>query len=304
MYLSATTANILQKFNSQPINILYEPQRNLFDVSLASCGLNLFIDQRYNPLGIQDSTVRLLNDVYFDLYNYNVGISNNIVGYSTQKRFSSLHLNTLIFTHSDRPQQIKKEDAVLLDQNLRREYKIFFSQSIANSWRFNNNVQVYNYGINKEFYDEKNERNNRVLLLNMEKSPHVESLAQFLHTHGIETDIVADIHFDIDILRTLFNKYSVCVEFNEYNIINLLTAIACGCKCITYATPMIVENYQNTPNLYFAKTVQDLISSIKEVKNTPIREYQKYIETEYSFDNFKTRIVNTIEKANNEAFII
>jgi hypothetical protein len=304
MYLSTITGNILNKFNNQPINILYEPQRNLFDVLLSECEINLFSSKGYNFLGLKNSHLTLLEGSQSDLFNYNVGMTNNIIGYSTQKKFAAMHLNSIIFTHSYKPQQIKKEDMVLLDQNLAREMKVFFANDVAESWRLNNRL-VYNYGIPLDkFYQEQNVRDNRVLLLNLEQSPNIEPLAQFLHSHNIQVDILTELHFDVDILRELFNKYAVCVDLGDHNIVNLLTAIACGCKGVTYATPMIMNNYASVPNIYTARTVQDLITSIKQALESSLVEYKNYFESHFPFETFKQNTINLINKANNEAYII
>ncbi|MEX0597210.1 MAG: hypothetical protein WD512_11980 [Candidatus Paceibacterota bacterium] len=304
MYLSKITGNILNKFNGQKINLLYEPQRNLFDLMLSEVGFDLFASKNYNFSGLKESNLRLLNNDQEDLFNYNVGITNNIIGYSTQKRFSTQHLNTIIFTHSYKPNQIKKEDVVLLDQNLVREMKVFFSKDIAESWKLNNRY-VYNYGIPLDkLYDGKEVRSTKVLLLNLEQLPNIEPLAQFLHGHGIEIDILNEIHFDIDIIRELFNKYEVCIDLGDHNIINLLCATACGCKTVTYSTPMIMSNYSQTPNLYTAKTVQDLITAIKQAVVSPVSEYQPYLEYNYSFNKFKQSTTNLINQANDEAYIL
>jgi hypothetical protein len=305
MYLSKITGNILNKFNNQPINILYEPQRSLFDLLLSESGFRLFSPKTYNFLGLKESNMTLVDNNQEHLFNYNLGITNNIIGYSTHKRFAVEHLNAIIFTHSYKPQQIKKEDVVLLDQNLRRDTKVFFSQDVADSWRLNNRV-VYNYGVpTNKLYPEKKVRSNKVLLLNFEKSPNIEPLAQFLHSQGLEIDILTEIHFDIDLIRDLFNQYSVCIDLGEHNIINLLCAVACGCKVITYATPMIINNYTNTPNLYMARTVQDLISVAKQALISPLTEtYTTHLELNYNFEKFKNHTSNLINQSNNEAYII
>lgn len=305
MYLNQITGNILNKFNNQPINVVYEPQRNLFDVLLAECGIRLFSPKGYNFEGLGASNLSMLDNTQFDLFNYNVGISNNIIDYSSNKKFIPMHLNSIIFTHSYSPQQIKKEDLLLLDQNFTRETKVFFSANAAKSWRFTANNIVYNYGIPTNLlFKENNVRNNRILLLNFEKSSNIQSLAQFLVQHNIQVDIVENIHFDIQILRELFNKYDVCIDLGDHNIINLLVAISCGCKAITYNTDMVQNDYSSVPNLYAAKTVQDLINVIKQATIAPLNKYEEYIKTNYCFDKFKRTTLNLINQANNEAFII
>lgn len=305
MYLSGITGNILNKFNKQTINILYEPQYNLFDMLVAECGANLFISRNDRFVNAEFSNFTILHDHQFDLFNYNLGITNNIIGYSQHKKYDILHLNTIIFTHSYKPSQIKKEDAVLLKNNLRHHTKVFFNTNAQNSWRLGDSV-VMSYGIPQDkFYIEKNVvRNNRILMLNLDNNPNVITLVEFLEKHNILVDVVKNMSCDSDLIRKLFNQYSVCVDLNDYNISNLLVGIACGCKAITYATPMIMENYSNTPNLYTATTIQDLISSIERASSAEVIDHSSYFETHYGFEDFKKHIDELVLKSNNKAYII
>lgn len=304
MYLSQITGNILNKFNNQPINVWYEPQSNMFDVLLSECGIRLFSTNNYKFGGLKESNLTLVNNMQQSLFNYNVGLTNSILKYSSNKYFSSMHLNSIICTHSYKPEQIKKEDLVLLNNNLSRELKIFFSEDVASSWKMNNRV-VFPYGIPTDvFYDEKNVRNKRILLLNLENLPNIEPLAQFLGNHEIEVDILTELNFDTAALRKLFNQYSVCVDLADHNIVNLLTAIACGCKCVTYATRMIIDNYSNTPNLYVARTVEDLILSIKQALSLNVIDSKEHMQTNHPFGVFKQNMLNIIEKNNSEVFLI
>ena len=54
MYLNQTMGNILNKFNNQQTNVLYDPQNNLFDILLSECGIRLITKNRehYKFLGL------------------------------------------------------------------------------------------------------------------------------------------------------------------------------------------------------------------------------------------------------------
>lgn len=304
MYLSKVTGNILNKFNNQPINILYEPQKNLFDVILSQCNIRLFTKNNVNFLKLESSNLTLVNDNQHDLFNYNVGITNSILEYSTNKIFDAMHLNSIIFTHSLKPPQIKKEDIALLNSNLQKNVKIFFTESAADSWKLDNTI-VYNYGIpTDKFYNINKNRENKVLILNYNNFSNVETLQQFLNSKGIHTDIVTQLNFDVVMLNELFNQYQICIDLNEFNIINLLAALASGCNVVTYATPMIVNSYSNVPNLYMAKTIEDLVSSIQYAMNTAHIDCSEYLAKNYPFDIFKNNITSLVERLNNEVYIL
>lgn len=304
MYLSSITANVLNKFNDQKINILYEPQYNLFDILLAECGLNLFVSQNDRFVNLLSSNITTLNENQSDLFNYNVGITNNIIGYSNQKKYDVLHLNTIIFTHSYKPTAVKKEDIVLLNNSVKNAHKVFFDSGSRDSWKLDNSILI-NYGIPLDkFYPTNDDRSSRVLMLNLDRNPNISTLVEFLEKHNIDVDIVQEISGDLELLTELFNKYKVCIDLSDYNISNLLVCIACGCQAITYATPMIIENYSNTPNLYTATNVQDLISSIKKAMLAETIDHTEYYEQHYNFTNFATNISNIVTDSNNKAFIL
>jgi len=308
MYLSSITANILNKFNNQNINVLYEPQRNLFDIFLAECGYTLYFDSKFGIQSINKTNMVGINDIQMNLFNYNVGITNNIINYASNKVFSNLHLNAIIFTHSYRPKGIKKEDLLLMSNNLSKEQKVFFSQDAADSWNFLSNKTVIKYGIPLDMLSSETpftDRNDKILLLNFESTGQAESIANLIESNGLKVDLIKDITGDINAVRELFNRYKVVIDFNDHNVVNLLAAVSCGCKCIAYMSDMIVQDYSSVPNLFMAKSVQDLISISKNcISDSKIIEPKSYIEENYNFNTFKTNIKTIVEKSNNEAFIL
>lgn len=307
MYLSKITGNILNKFNNQKINVLYQPQRNMFDLLLSECGIRLYIDKRYEYTQTKQSNIVQVTDDESNLFNYNVGITNNIIGYSSQKIFTQLHLNSIIFTHSYKPKQVKKEDLVLINNNLTKEKKIFFSQDVSDSWDLISNKIVIKYGIpTDKFYIDNNDSlsKNNILLLNFEKQPAMENFAAILIENGLTVDIVEEMNCNIDLVRDLFNKYKIVIDFNEHNITNLLCAVSCGCHAITYMTEMTVNNYSDTPNIYLARSIKDIIDICKVCLPKQPDPAQQYIEKNFPFNTFKDKITNMVHQANNEVFVI
>ena len=306
MHLGTSVANILNKFNNQPINILYSPQYNMFDMLLGLVSDNIYVaDDRISTLN--NNSIKVLKNNQIDLFSYNVGITNSIFQYTSNKYFNNLHINGIILTHSNKPNQIKKEDSLLMNQNLEKEYKIFFTQKIASSWRLSNSI-VVPYGIPLHLFniDENiNRKPNTVLLINYERMPNINALKQLLETNGIKVDISSEINFNPKDVKKLFNQYKVCIDISEHNISNLLCSIACGCNAITYATPMIMENFINTPNLYTAKSVEDLINVIKKIfEKETTDDFTEYFDKNYNFGLMKDKLSTIIKKCNQEAFVL
>jgi len=132
----------------------------------------------------------------------------------------------------------------------------------------------------------------------------MENFAKILSDNGLEVDILNEFNCNIDLVRELFNRYRIVVDFNEHNISNLLCASACGCQTITYMTEMITTNYGDMPNLYLAKSIKDVIDKCKLcLDNEPLPSID-YIENNFPFDPFKEKITNMITEANHEVFTL
>ena len=191
----------------------------------------------------------------------------------------------------------------MINNNIRREKKIFFSQYISDNWDLISYKIVTGYGIptDKFYVDSTNSLSkNDILLLNFEKQPAMQNFAGVLTENGLTVDIVEEMNCDIN----LVNKYKVVIDFNEHNISNLLCAISCGCHAITYMTEMVVNNYSDTPNLYLAKSVKDIIDICKVCLSKQSVSAKEYIEKKFPFDTFRDKITNLVHQANSEAFII
>lgn len=311
MYLTQPIGNILQKFNNQTINIYYEPYHNMIDIMLGLCDLNFYSFEK----DLVDKNIGTNLGLSFcrpnqiDLFHYNMAISNNILSYASNQKFLSAHLNTIIFVSNNRPSQLKKEDLLLMDNNLSKVIKVFFDKQQAESWKFKD-YKLVNYGISLDhFYitNEYSNRNKKVLLLNFNgiNNEGIRILSQILQNNNINFDVINELPYDTERARELFNQYSVCVELNERNISNVLVSIACGCMGLSYDANDLGQSYRAVPNLYFGKTIYDIANGVVSLlnQNTP-QDCKDYLKENFDFISFKEHITNLVQNLNKGTFYL
>lgn len=311
MYLTQPISNILQKFNNQTINIYYEPYHNMIDVMLGLCELNLYcfdkdlIDKDIGP----NLDLSFCHSHQIDLFNYNMAISNNILSYASNQKFLSAHLNTIIFVANNKPAQLKKEDLLLMDNNLSKVTKVFFDKKQAESWKFKN-YELVNYGIPLDKFNvtsQYDERNKKVLLLNFNGSNNdgIRILSQILQNNNIPFDIINQLPYNTEQIRQMFNQYAICVELNERNISNVLVSIACGCIGLSYDANDLGVSYHAVPNLYFGKTIYDIANGvISLLSDQKPQDHTDYFENNFSFPSFKESMKNLTHNLNKGTFYL
>jgi len=309
MYLSFVNGNILQKFSKDRYNIVYYPQNNLFDYSLMlNDEYNYFIfgnnQKDYYMPNIID-----LPQSYISLYNYNLSMTNNIIGYTTNN-LKQFHLNTIIFTHSYKPHYIKKEDALLINKRLTRETKVFFSEKSKESWGLRDNAHVIKYGIPQIFSNQTKQKDRKdVLLLNYENMSHNQQLYQTINTEGYSCDIVSSCtDVSLDDINNTFNQYKICIDLADHNIFNLMCSIAAGCSAITIKTPMLHNEYSSVNGLFLMDSITSVVSQIKTVIDLTNDENSERCSNQvlntFNYDTFKNSMKTLITRANSETFLL
>lgn len=303
MYLSFTIGNILQKFSTNRKNIVYYQQNNLFDHSLFALDNNYYLfDNNQTSYGISnaiDLPGRMTN-----LYNYNLSLTNNIIGYSTSN-IKNFHINSIIFTHSYRPHFIKKEDASILNNNLSRELKVFFSENAKMSWGINKRSSVIKYGIPKAFNVVNKNRDKDILILNFDKAVHNQQLLMALRSNEYSCDTLDTCHMPIDDINNKLNEYKVCIDLAEHNIINMLCAVSAGCKAVTIKTAMLNNDYRDVPGLHLLDSPSDILDNIPTIlkNNENIENQSETVSNMYSFETFSNNITSFVNEINQEAFL-
>jgi hypothetical protein len=309
MYLSFVNGNILQKFSKDRYNIVYYPQNNLFDYSLM-----LNDDYNYFIFGNNQKDYHMPNIIdlpqsYISLYNYNLSMTNNIVGHTTNN-LKQFHLNTIIFTHSYKPHYIKKEDALLINKRLTRETKVFFSEKSKESWGLSDNSHIVKYGIPQVFRNQTKQKDRKdVLVLNYENMPHNQQLCQAIKSEGYSCDIISSCtDTSLEDINNTFNQYKTCIDLADHNILNLMCSIAAGCSAISIKTPMLQNEYSSVGGLLLVDSIASVVSQIKNVvdlSNDESREqYALQALKTFDYDTFKNSMKTLITRANSETFVL
>jgi hypothetical protein len=307
MYLSFVTGNILQKIVEDNYNIIYYPQNNIIDHCISAINKHRYYIFSSNNLNYKIDNMIDLPDQHLSLYNYNACITNRLLSYTNNPSIKQFHLNTIILTHSFKPQNVKKEDAVLMNQRLRKEIKVFFSETVKNSWRLDNSI-VIKYGIPKVFqYSNDTAKRKDVLLLNYDNLPHAQQIQAALINKNYSCDIMNSCRMPMEEINSTMNNYKVCIDLAEHNILNLLCSIASGCTGLSIKSPTTSEEYSNTNGLTFVSNIEEIfpaLSQILDIGDEERKNNSDNILNEFDFMNFSTIMSNIIQQANREAFIL
>lgn len=308
MYLGFTTGNILQKFTKEPYNILYAPQNNCFDHTLVSIDNHKYFNIINAGTKPSISIPNLINLEPKDLtlYNYNLTINNNIIGYSQNNTFKNFHLNGILCTHSIRPPYIKKEDLALINQRLKRDAKIFFTSAAQESWKLDNSYLI-NYGIPTDFKSiiPFNDRTKDILVMNTEGLPYAQQIAAVAKNAGLSGDIITNLSMSVGSLNDIFNHYKVVIDLAEHNVINLLCSVAAGCVGVTMSHPAVNREYGDIDNLVFVNEPNELMNIVTnnlDSKNT--EDSSLSIKNKFNFDSFAKVFNSVMVQTNNKAFIL
>jgi len=307
MYLSFVTGNILQKIAEDTYNIIYYPQNNIIDHCISAIDKHKYYMFGSNRLNYKIDNMIDLPDQHLSLYNYNLCITNRLLSYTTNPSIKQFHLNTIILTHSHRPPNIKKEDAVLMNQRLKKEIKVFFSEGAKNSWRLDNSI-VVKYGIPRIFQcvNDVSKRKD-VLILNYDNLPHAQQIQAALINKNYSCDTMNSCRMPMEEINSTMNNYKVCIDLAEHNILNLLCGVASGCTGISIKPPTTSEEYSNINGLTFISNIEEILPALSQVLDIGDEERKNNSDSilnEFDFTNFSTIMSNIIQKANREAFIL
>lgn len=307
MYLSFVTGNILQKITEDTYNIIYYPQNNIIDHCISAIDKHRYYMFGANKIDFQIENMIDLPDSHLSLYNYNLCITNRILNYINNSTVKQFHLNTIILTHSHKPQNIKKEDTLLMSQRLQKEIKVFFSESAKDSWRLDNSI-VLKYGVPSVF-NVANDTSKRkdVLILNYENLPHAQQIQAALINKNYSCDIMTSCRMPIENINNMLNNYKACIDLAEHNIFNLLCGVASGCTGLSIRSPTTSEEYLNINGLTFLNSVEEIfpvLSQVLDIGDEERKNSSDDILKKFDFNNFSSKMSNIIQKANREAFTL
>jgi hypothetical protein len=284
---SFATNNTLNKLLNSSYKIMYDPHHSLFDRLLSDTGVQLYYTSNSN---------------IFD-YNYDALMTSNFIQHSSQRQnIRHYHLSDSIFIHECLNKKFKKEDRIILKQNLSNSYKVILHDSILPSWQFLEN-KIYNisYGIHTNPINYANKINS-VLIFNLRKNSEMNTLYQYIKNVYKDTVMITDVEDDWDSIYKQLASYKIVID--EGSIINQL--IASYCKCVII-TPHIhfdkkIFGFFNLNNF---NNILELINSINKTYEVSNLDSQiDHIKHSYPFEKFKYNILSFTNMLKQEIFSI
>jgi hypothetical protein len=287
MELMNSLYNVINKVLDKNINILYQPTSKAFDHIFRSLGYNISIPSN------DDKQV-----MYHDM-----AVINDWTTHATNRpAFVSKHqiIDLLIF-HEICPDKFKKEDRLILGNNLKNTYKIFPTNIIYNSWECRDQLSFQiNYGIPPSINSIPVLQKKYITILNTTQNPESTRLYQFINSHYPEQVLHITEIKSFDGLLEIINKSKILIDLQ--NPLHNLIAIANSSICIT--NKVIDNNLKSTIVTQDFRNITQLINNISLEKHSSLLEIDKsYISQYYSLDNFTKNIKDIISKIKQEPFI-
>lgn len=273
-------------------NIIYRPSNPIFDRILYHIGYNFYIlDKDYisnsdNALGLPES--------HIDLYSYDLFICNSILEAAQDTLSKQLHLNSVIFEHGPKQNQIKKEDLSIINQKLKNSKKIFFDENYALTWNQHGTV-VLNYGIPLDIFFsaiDYNDREKDLLIVNIPNNIVGHQLKSYFENEHFKCELIENIPaISLSELSQYLNKFRLIVNLQSDKLLNL-ASIACGCTSVLLSAENIL-----IPSTTCRTSVDEIARNINnDLKNFPSNESTaEYLKHFHHFDLFKIKLSDTIE---------
>lgn len=279
--------NILHKLLDNSTRIIYDPSNTLFDIIINNMGMGVFYDG-------YPSTHHYAYDAY---------VSNNFLKHSTNKNniLPLYHLHDILFIHEPLSSNFKKEDKVLINNNLKNTYKILLHPSLADSWSCLDEKSIIPYGIETPRLDISKTRND-ILIMNLKKSHQLNLIYQHIKNIFPTTVMITDIPDNWDTIYNTISSYKVIIE--ENSILNQLISAYCGCVIVTpniNFDPNIV-GYFNIDN--FSSIINNMQSILSSYDNINFTKQMDYIKNTYPMDSFKNSIRDIIQIIKKKVFIL
>lgn len=288
MELKKISYNIINRVLDKNIRILYEDHNSLFD--------KIFNDLDYY---IVNKTNKLNESFYYDMQ-----IINNYFPYLNSRNnfIYENQFSDIVLFHENPHNLFKKEDKLILANNLRSTEKVMLLNSFDQTWNLPNSSLV-KYGIpTSEKIADYNDRPRDVLVLNLKNNNQIASLYQHIKAKFDKTDIVNSFAKEsLSETREILQKYRIVIDVDTP--VNCLCATACG--CVTITNQAFDTKLESTVAVEDFRAVFVVIEKIlaNNMQNVVARDIE-LIKTEYNYDTFKSKIDEIIRKVKSETFVI
>ena len=273
------TYNALYKIlDSENINILYKPSNTCFDLILSLLDINVY------------SYYSNSNDI--ENYYYDAYMTSSIIEHSNMRNKILLDygIPDVLCFHNLLPSKFKKEDLYILKKSSILNHKIFFHDTIQNSWSIKDKLSFnITYGLpNIPVKSITNKKS--AIILNLNNNNNLNTLYQFIKNVFKDTEMITDISsFSYQQLVDKLSEFHICLENDS--IINCLVAAYAGCHIVS--TLPNIEDVSGSFNITDYSEVVDqikgLISNIKESD-------KNILLNQYSFDRFSSQFIKCLKQ--------
>lgn len=302
MQLSLSMSSVLHQALGSAINIVYQPLGNIFDhiLFLAAKKHNFFIFHNQTTKYNTNNSI-VLPAAHINFYDYNLWITNNPLACIDNNTNRIFHINSLIFLHQNKPQQIKKEDREIINKTLTSYNKLFFSQAYLSGWQLHNREKIISYAVPLDYisYMTKcTDRKKDILIVGDESNVIFPTLKQALSDKGYICELDNLSKPDLITINEAYNSYKIIIDLTATGWINCLCSVAAGCYVI-HNTDQSVE----TTSIKKISSIEDVIAQSEHILQlydtvdhlTRVQQDRQLIKKQYNFDLFCNQINTTIE---------
>lgn len=278
----------IRNSNKTSMNILYR------DTSSSITPLLLMESKRLNFIKTSGISEEIL-DIGYSAYFTNDYLETN----RQHKAISNMmHVHSVI-PFLDLPLGLlKKEDLIILRQNLSHSKKICFNKLIYDVWKEHLDITQIKPGIPEfDFNDSKDRKS--IIVISESNRKQARSLCSQIREIAKDTGLLVDLaSLSIKNIMTMLGQYKIAIILD--NSLYALLAMASGCSVIS-TTPFYDETvtYNNSDELN--RAISEAFNGFDIIKNKEISV--KTIE-EHNFEIFDKQLDKLIIDLTKEPFIL
>lgn len=284
-----TSTKVLQK------NIVYEPKNSLLDNFLYLTDDNYFILENNTYATNIDNVINLPNN-HIGLYNYHFLMTHNIEKHINDTISAGMHIPILFIV--DQVKAYKKEDKHIIQQKLNNHTKLYLNENSFQSFKSNSKSILTKVGIPVEHFQSSSDFEERKDIAIFDYGSVTQQLKFALEQNGMSCTLI-NTKINLETLNYLFNRHKICLDISDNYLVNLMSALCCGCRTITTKNNPVISPFINHIDLN-----DNIISTIKELSSSKpdVKEQVEYVKEKYPFEPFKQTLKQIINDISHEVY--
>jgi hypothetical protein len=186
------------------------------------------------------------------------------------------------------PNKFKKEDLYIFKKSSTKNYKIFFDDTLINSWSIKDKL-TYNisYGLPPQTV-ESHTKKKSIVVLNLLNNNSITTLYEYIKNEFKDAEIITNTQsMTYEEILNKLSEYHVCLEHET--LINCLVAAYAGCHILSSLPP--IPNIEGSFGISDYRTIFEKINNL--ITMSTESNQQKLLET-YSFDLFSNQFIQCL----------